>query len=160
MSPGMKKILITLLPTVMLMGCLGYMPGLQSYWDAQVREMCEKDGGVKIFEHIIVSPEQAVLLPKVGGYYGVVPEELSKPQEPAFVRFRRFVIRDGNPTVSRIQQDIIRRSDGRIVGQVVSYGRGGGDFPSYAHPSSFGCPDYLSIYKGIHGVYRVEGVAK
>ncbi len=82
-----------------LVGCMGYMPGLQTYWDSEVRELCAKDGGVKIFEHIVVSPTQAQLLPKVGDFWGVAPEKLAKPYEPAFTRTRETVLREFNPSV-------------------------------------------------------------
>jgi len=152
----MKKILFASIITTLFSGCMGYVPGQQSYWDAQVREMCERDGGVTIFEQIVVSPAQAASLPKVGGFFGVAPESLSKMEEPAFIRGQSIRIREGNPSVVREQQEIIRRSDGRVVARIVRYGRGGGDFPSPAHPSSFSCPDYTSIYKNISEVYRVE----
>ena len=152
----MKKLLFAVSLTAVLAGCMGYVPGRQAYWDAQVREMCERDGGVQIFEQIVVSAERAATLPKVGGFLGVAPESLAKREDPAFIRYQRIQIRESNPSVVREQQDIIRRSDGQVIGRAISYGRGGGDFPSIAHPSSFSCPDYISLYKGIHEVYRVE----
>jgi hypothetical protein len=111
---------------------------------------------VQIFEQIVVSRERAVTLPKVGDYFGVAPEALAGPEEPAFIRVQITQIRSGNPSVVREKQEIIRRSDGQIVGQVVRYGRGGGDFSSFAHPSTFSCPEYINIYEGIHKLYRVE----
>lgn len=156
----MKKPAIASLLVITLAGCMGYVPGQQSYWDAQIKEMCEKDGGVTIFEQIVVSTEQAVTLPKVGDFFGVAPEALAKPEEPAFIRTQITQIRSGNPSVVREKQEIIRRSDKQIVGQVVRYGRGGGDFPSFAHPSTFSCPEYMKIYEGIHKLYRVEEIRK
>lgn len=156
----MKQTLIALLSISALTGCAGYVPGRQSYWDAQVREMCAKDGGVTIYEQIVVTTAQAEKLPKVAGLFGVAPESLAKPDEPAFIRIHLTMIREGNPSVVREQEDIVRRSDGRVVGQAIRYGRGGGDMPSPAHPSGFSCPDYLSIYKGIHQVYRIEETTK
>lgn len=63
----MKKILIASLLTAVLTGCIGYVPGHQSYWDAQVREMCGKDGGVKIIETVRLNRQQySLLLNKFG----------------------------------------------------------------------------------------------
>lgn len=156
----MKRMLIVSLILMALSACAGYVPGRQAYWDAQVREMCEKDGGVTIYEQIVVTTAQAEKLPKVAGLFGVAPESLAKPYEPAFIRIHLTLIREGNPSVVREQQDIIRRSDGQVIGRAISYGRGGGDIPSPAHPSGFSCPDYLGIYKGIHQVYRIEETKK
>jgi hypothetical protein len=139
-------------------GCMGYVPGRQAYWDAKVSEMCAKDGGVRIFEHIVVSSSQANVLPKIGGFFGVAPEALAEPAEPAFMRIRRTVLRESNPSVVRYEQEIVRRVDQRVVGLAISYGRGGGDFPSFAHPSSLHCPEYRKIDEGIHQVYKIEDV--
>lgn len=154
---SMKKILTALFFALALTGCMGYVPGQQSYWDAQVREMCEKDGGVQIFEYIVVSPEQAAKLPKVGNFLGVGSEKLASPEEPAYTRTRRTVIREHSPTVIRYEVEIVRRLDQHVIGTAVSYGRGGGDFPSLAEPSNFHCPEYAKLYEGIHKIYRIKG---
>ena len=143
-----------------LIVAIGFYEGRKAYWDAQVREMCAKDGGVRILEEIIVSPSQARLLPKVGNFFGVVSESLAKPEEPAFARTRRTVIREYNPTVMRYEEVIFRRLDQKIVGVIVSYGRGGGDFPSPAHPSNYHCPEYKQLYEGINRLYRIEEIVK
>ena len=146
--------------TMALAGCMGWAPGRQAYWDAQVKEMCEKDGGVRIFEQIIVSPSQTKLLPKVGNFFGVASEALAKPEEPAFIRIRRTRLREYNPSVVRYEQEIVRRADQRVVGVAVSYARGGGDFPVFDHPSTFWCPEPMQIYEGINRVYRIEETKK
>lgn len=137
-----------------------FYEGRKAYWDSQVKEMCAKDGGVRIWEEIIVSPAQAGLLPKVGNYFGVAIESLAKPEEPAFTRIRETVIHENNPSVIRYEEDMVRRLDQRIVGVIVSYGRGGGDFPSPAHPSSYHCPEYKQLYEGIHRLYRIAEMGK
>lgn len=142
--------------TVLIVAVVFY-EGRKAYWDYQVREMCGKDGGVKIFEHIVVSAEQAAKLPKVGNFLGVASEKLVKPWEPAFTRTRRVVIRDESPTVIRYEVEIVRRLDQRVIGKVISYGRGGGDFPSHAEPSNFHCPEYVKLYQEIHAIYQIKG---
>lgn len=54
----MKTILISALIAAVLTGCAGYVPGRQTYWDAQVREMCAKDGYVRIFEKVSISKKE------------------------------------------------------------------------------------------------------
>ena len=143
-----------------LAACAGWVPGRQSYWDAKVKEMCKKDGGVHVFDQIVITPAQAKSMPRVGGYFGVAPEALARPQDPAFAKIRITKIHSGEPSVIREEQDIVRRSDQRVVARVVRYGRGGGDFPSPAYPSTYSCPGYQSIYEGIHRIFRVEEVRK
>lgn len=144
-----------------LAGCMGYVPGRQTYWDAKVKEMCEKDGGVKVLGEIVVSQVQANTLPRVGGFFGVAPEALAKPEDPAFAKVRVTKLHDGEPSVIREEQDIVRRSDQRLVARVIRYGRSGGDFPLVsAHPSTYSCPEYRTIYEGIHRIFRVEEAKK
>jgi hypothetical protein len=160
MSLARFEILLLPLATALalgLSGCAGYVPGRQSYWDEKIREMCEKDGGVRIFEQIVVAPSHTKFLPRVGEFFGVASEALAKPEEPAFTRIHRTRLREGNPSVVRYEQEIVRRGDQRVVGVAVSYARGGGDFPGVDHPSTFWCPEPKQIYQGISRVYRIEG---
>jgi hypothetical protein len=151
---------MVLLTAATLAGCMGWAPGRQAYWDAQVKEMCAKDGGVKIFEQIVVTPSQTNVLPRIGDLFGVASEALAKPEEPAFIRIRETLLREYNPSVVRYEQEIVRRADQRVVGVAVSYARGGGDLPLGGHPSTFWCPELKQIYEGIHKVYRVEEMIK
>lgn len=156
----MKSIWLALFVSAVLAGCTGYVPGQQTYWDEKVKEMCERDGGVRIYEQIVVSPSQAASLPKVGEFLAVMPESLAKPEQPAFIRTRRTQLREGNPSVFRYEQEIIRRSDQHVVGLAVSYTRGGGDVLPLDHPTAFSCPELTRTYEGIHKVYRIEETRK
>lgn len=139
---------------------IGFYEGRKAYWDAEVREMCAKDGGTQIFEKIIISKAQANALPKVGDFLGVATEALAKPSEPAYLRVRRVAIREGNPSILREEQEIVRKSDYKVIGRTIRYGRGGGDFPAYGHPTTYSCPEYVQIYQQLHDVYRIEDAAK
>lgn len=145
-----------LIPVLLIVLAVGFFEGRKAYWDYRVREMCKRDGGVIINEKIFISAEQEKKLPKIDSYLGVAPEALAKSDEPAFTRYQRISIKEGNLSVARHVKEIVRRSDGRVVGQVISYGRGGGDFLSPAHPSTFSCPDYADLNKGIHEVFHIE----
>ena len=133
-----------------------FFEGRKAYWDHRVREMCEKDGGIVIIEHVHVTAEQAAALPRNGGFYGVAPESLMKSEEMVFSRTKQLVLKGGSPSVFRYETEIVRRSDRKIVGRVVEYGRGDGDFPSYAFPSSFHCPEYTRVAAAISGIFQIE----
>lgn len=141
----MKKLLIALLLAVTLTGCMGYVPGQQSYWDAQVKEMCERDGGVTVYERIDLDETD---YQKLGGSGGVipVPDERSKTKNyPYFSKSVRQEI-NSNPQVARLETEVVRRSDNKVLGRVINYLRIGGDFPTgIQHDTSFSCRD-------IHGV--------
>lgn len=155
----MKKILVLMawLLSGMLVGCMGYVPGQQSYWDAQVRAMCEKDGGVKIFERITVSATQATTLPKVGPYFSISPRATAKSDAPAYWDESVKILHDANPRVWRSEQVIRRYGDEKIVARVVRYIRVGGDIPSPAHSSSFTCPDEVDVLAQREKVFVIQG---
>jgi hypothetical protein len=58
-----------------------------------------------------------------------------------FYEMKEKYLRKKNPTLIRTRVVIIRRRDNQILGELIRYGRGGGDLPSFGHPSSFSCPD-------------------
>jgi hypothetical protein len=149
-------VLVLLCAVSGLHGCA--LPGQQAYWDAKVRQMCEFDGGVKVLEQIVVSPLQAKALPKIGNFLAVVPEAQAKVEQPAFSRLKQTQLHQGNPSVVRYEQQIIRRVDERVVAVAVSYARGGGDVLPLDHATVFWCPSRQEIYERLDTVYRVEGL--
>lgn len=124
-----------------LAGCAGYVPGRQSYWDAQVKEMCEKDGGVTVYERVKLTQIEYQRLGGVGGTISVPPRRSAEPNYP-FVADRKITkIRESNPEVYRLETIVVRVADGKALSRQVEYGRIGGDLPSPAHRSSYGCSD-------------------
>lgn len=152
----MKTIFISALVAAILSGCAGYVPGRQEYWDAQVREMCAKDGGVTIYQKVRISKIEKQALGTVGGLIGIPAKELAKPNAPVYEELNIFDLREGNPRVSRSEMLIVRRADSVIVAKAISYARSDGDIPSPAHPSSFSCPDFKSIITALQQLFTVE----
>jgi hypothetical protein len=136
----MRKLLSSVLLISALAGCMGYMPGQQSYWDAQVREMCAKDGGVKVFEIALLNNEQFNLLLNSFGQLSPPPESRASENVPIVQRAISTYIRQSDPEVRRDETALIRNSDKKILAVHVSYSRVGGDVVAL-HPSYFSCPD-------------------
>jgi hypothetical protein len=132
----------------------------KAYYDEQVRQLCAKDGGVKVVEQIRIPRALANQLPRAGGRIGISPENLAAATEPAFVRIDRTDVLQGDLAITRYEQRVIRRIDGHVVARVVSYTRAGGDFPSFAFPSSFSCPSQAILLDGMQGIYLVAEEAK
>ena len=129
-----------------LVGCMGWVPGRQAYWDAKVREMCEKDGGVTIYERVTLTESQ---YRDLGGTRGAVPvpdESSENRGAPFFARTTSREINASNPRVTRRETEIIRRADGKVLGKVVIYSRVGGDVPTgIGHATYFSCQDLPDI---------------
>lgn len=142
----MKKIwMLSLWLSIALAGCMGYVPGRQSYWDAQVREMCDRDGGVTVYERIDIDEDH---YKKLGGSGGVipVPDERSKIKNyPYFSRSKQHEI-NSNPQVTRMETEVVRVFDNKVLGRVINYLRIGGDFPTgIQHDTSFSCKDIPGV---------------
>ena len=121
----------TLLP--LLAGCE------KARLDQQVKELCAKDGGIKVYETVKLPPDRF-------DQWGMV-----KPYDPTqgenalgsdyVFKWNLYYYREGNPSLHRSHFQVIRRSDGKILGESISYSRGGGDLPGPWQPSAFSCPE-------------------
>lgn len=150
-EPLLKTAIVLL--AVSLAGCIGYVPGRQDYWDTKVKEMCEKDGGVTVYERIQLSREE---YKRLGGIEGSIPlpnEDRSTSDNPYFRRVIDTKIREANPEVMRSETLVVRRSDGKLLGRSVRYWRRGGDAPTgLGHESSIICPERADLTKQIFPV--------
>ena len=141
---------------VLLVLVFGFYEGRKAYWDSEVKTMCEKDGGVAIAHRIKLTSDQAIHLPRVNGRLSVGSEALAGPATPVFSRLQQRTLREGNPTIVRYEEEIILRADNRVVARAVIYGRSGGDFPSFAHPSRYSCPELSRVYTEISEIFDIE----
>jgi hypothetical protein len=139
-------VLVTVLIFLPLL-IVGFYEGRKVYWDAQVREMCAKDGGATVFEPVVISHSQFLVWGGQEGVLGVpIPNEFDNRHDiPIFRRTTEEVIHAESPTVRRDLTEFIRRSDNKVLGRYVYYARRGGDFPSWAHESSLGCAQPIPI---------------
>lgn len=115
------------------------LPGCEKWQlDAQVHELCPKDGGMKIYETVALPADQfdqwgmVKFYRPTGGEDALGPEYVYRQQDTYFRR--------GNPEMWRTHTAVIRRSDGKVLGEVVRYTRRGGDMPGPWADSSLSCP--------------------
>jgi hypothetical protein len=108
--------------------------------DARVRELCAKDGGIKVYETVKLPAER---FDKWGNVR--LPEKTeAKATDAFYYQTDTTYVRQGDPTIVQMRTQVIRRNDGKVLGEAIRYGRGGGDLPGPWHPSSFTCPDPTS----------------
>ncbi len=148
-----------------LSACTGYVPGAKAYWDAQVKEMCEKDGGLTVYERVPISKAQIsrhVLPMTADGRLGFAIKELAHPDAPVYAIEKVTTLREGEPTVQRIESLIVRRSDQAVVGKWVRYVRAGGDLPTgFSERTSFICPDLQKVTSDVdHRLFIIGGDSK
>jgi hypothetical protein len=109
---------------------------VKAYFDRQVRELCAKDGGVRVYETVGLPKERFDEF----GNFRIPIKKAAKPVDEYFYEWNVHHFRDGNPSVERDHFLIFRRSDMTLLGEAVSYVRIGGDVPGPWIESSFRCP--------------------
>ena len=108
----------------------------QFFADAEVRKLCEKDGGIKVYETVTLPAEHFA---KDGSI--LIPAKwLAKPEDEFYSESSKVFIRKGSPEMSQLHYKVYRRSDEKLLGEAISYARRGGDMSGPWHPSSFRCP--------------------
>lgn len=137
-SPLWVLLLIPAVLLVLLAATVLFFEGRKAYWDYRVREMCAKDGGVKVFETVKLPSEKFNEWGQINFYR---PTQGERSLGPEYVFLSDvYHYRKSNPQVARYHIQVFRRSDGKLLGESISYGRGGGDLPSPSHGSGFHCP--------------------
>jgi hypothetical protein len=115
--------------------------GVKAHYDRQVREMCAKDGGVRVYEMVRLAPEKFNEWGQVR-----IPYKLrAKPDDQYFYESLTNQLRNGNPEIWQSQHKVYRRADDKLLGESLGYARRGGDLPGPWHESSFGCPGNADI---------------
>ena len=151
-------VIIPLLIIVVLILTVGFYEGRKAYWDHKVKEMCEKDGDVAIYEKFEISSEEYTKLPKVNNI-ATVPA-VSKG-DPVFSQSKSTYLHRSNPEVRRTEVKIIRKQDENVIARYAMYSRVGGDFPTIiGHPTYFSCPDTVNIITQLGNIFVIKGETK
>jgi len=119
-----------------LLGLLWLAAGEKWLADRQVRELCAKDGGVKVYEAVPLPPDRFDKY----GQLRIPDKRNAKSDDEYYTEWITQKIKEGNPSIRRDHFLVFRKSDQKLLGEAVSYARLGGDMPGPWHGSSFRCP--------------------
>ena len=126
------------------------------YWDKRVEEMCRNDGGITVYEKVILSKDQFDYISQNIG------TERKKNTSGYYLRSRENILHYGligKLRVGREELFLIRSSDEKVLGKRISYIRSGGDLVVVDFPSSFGCSVLKDFDLNLTGsVFVVDGV--
>ena len=138
-STWMRKSLWILIPLALFVLWWAVPTVNQARLDAQVRELCAKDGGIKVYETVTLPAEKFNQWGQVN-FYRPTQGENALGSEFIFKEEHIYYQR-GSPEMWRIRYQLFRRSDGKLLGESIGYSRRGGDPIGPWNDSSFGCPD-------------------
>jgi hypothetical protein len=116
-----------------------YAGGKKFYYDMQVRELCAKDGGVKVYETVRLPGDKFDKWGMVNFYRPTQGEDALGPQY--LLKTDARYLRQGDRSLRRYHLQVIRRLDGKVLGESTTYDLAGGDFPGPWQPSGFTCPE-------------------
>lgn len=128
-----------------LVGCMRE----QAEADAQVQELCAKDGGIKVYERVRLPREMLVELGKLR----LPAKRYIQPSDNFYYEWDIEYFRRGNPEVTRSHFKLFRKIDAKLLGEAISYSRRGGDLPGPWHPSTFECPERGDLTALRHAVF-------
>lgn len=141
---GRKRSLIGLLFFVLLIGLWWGVPHYRMWRaDAMVKELCAKDGGVKVYETVTLPPDKFDKSGQITFEYLSKGEDALGP-DYLFRRGEQYIV-ESYPKIWRHHTQIFRRSDGKLLGDGVSYHRSGGDPLGPWEHSFFSCPDAVNM---------------
>lgn len=119
-------------------------------WDKEVDRLCAIDGGIRVYETVTLPPE------KFDHKYGQInfydPTQGESALGPEYIyKWDIHYYKKGHPVSKGAQEVAMRRdhirifkkSDMKLLGELVKYQRAGGDLPGPWMPSSYHCPGKL-----------------
>ena len=155
LRPTTLRVFVAASLIAMLAGCMGYVPGRQSYWDSRVKGFCELDGGVTVYETVTLTREEHRRVSDILALRLTKRNDADSDKKPYVIEVVSTKINASNPEVARAETLIRRRSDGKVLGQAVQYWRRGGDIPTgITEASSFICPEQINLG---NEVFKIEG---
>ncbi len=127
MEDDMKRLAALLVLLELITGCSTLT---QMQMDAEVDRLCAIDGGLKIYETVTLSPEKFNKYNQINFYHPTKGEN-ALGTEYIWKWDVKYLQPGGDPKADpRMGRDhfmVFRRSDGKLLGESISYSRYGGD---------------------------------
>ena len=128
---GFIKVLasISLVLISLLILAFAYTELNKAYWDYRVKELCEKAGGVTVYETVELTQEEYMRNNGKNGFISVPSEKSNNNQKFDFFQKRnRTTLKKSDPAVWKTKTLIYRKSNESILGKIVTFTRRGGGF--------------------------------
>ena len=111
--------------------------------DREVDRLCAIDGGVRIYETVTLPKEDFGPDGEVFPQFKGRPGERGRYGADYWDSLEVTVLIAGNPSLQRHRVAMRRRSDDKVLAEIIDYKRGGGDLPGPWEPSHYACPQSI-----------------
>ncbi len=139
---------------VLVILAFGYYEIRKAYWDSKVAEMCEKDGGGKVLQTMVIRKEEYARLRNKFGKFEIPMDGSDAEGSSIIQRQTSTYIRRNDPEIRQDKTVVVRKSDNAVLAESIIYSRVGGDLIAL-QPSYFSCPKApIDIYSA---AVRQEG---
>ena len=135
-----KRMTVAGLAVLMMLSLLSACERAKTKLDGEVDRLCAIDGGVHIYETVTLPKENFGPNGEVFPQYRWKRLDSGRYGSEYTYDSADAVVVSGDPALQRINSRILRKKDGRLLGEVVIYRRSGGDFPGPWEPSTYSCP--------------------
>lgn len=141
----MRALLATIFLLLPLM--MGCATPSKADLDAEVKRLCAIDGGIRVYETIAMSPDKFNEWGQVNFFRASQGENALGPEyrfkwDQQYLYGREHTTRhSGEISMRRDHFQVMRKVDGKLLGELVTYHRAGGDLPGPWNPSSYRCPE-------------------
>ncbi len=149
---------------VLVILCVGYFLPYEinkMRIDAKVRDLCLKEGGAQVFEHVVLSQED---YDRNDGYRNgitITTDTYSASKHDYLMRTTTESIGTTDPQIIKRTYILIRKSDMKTMQISTFFSRRGGDAPTLMHPSHFNCQDIKEMQSRYTNFYSLEkGIEK
>jgi len=153
------------IPIALVLLAVGYFIYCEmnkAYWDRKVKELCEHDGGIKVYENTLIpnkyiSADNTIRIPTLSPAQRK-PFDWEAKQDDEFYRaIEKKILRNNLVAIHKSTIKIVRSTDGKVLGEAVYYGRSGGDFPTgFSHPTHFICPKNLKLNEAVFELPKIK----
>lgn len=122
----LTRSMVTIAGMAIGLGYFWWVAGEKLWVDHQVRELCAKDGGVKVYETVKLPADKFNQYGQIENFRPIDGENALGPDYKYIWHY--IDLKKGDPSLSRSHTLIIRRSDNKLLGESISYSRGGGSY--------------------------------
>lgn len=129
-----------------------FWPSEKDYLNAQMAELCKKDGGVKIYETVRLPAEMLnsagnlIEIKHITKNYDYGTEYIVEYSggyiwQEKVIDIKKGDIQKDEGWLTRNELKVIRISDKKVLAEAIQYSRAGGDRWNAGMPSQAHCPD-------------------